>query len=157
MSSERKYLYMIQNNITTSVESDSELDKYLRNKSNHDISNDTFIENKTILPATWSEINLSAVEENTRAIQHYVGDDVGIMAIIKSDAYGHGLLPIAENVLKGGAKKIGVNDALEVKLLRDAGITTPIVSLYPPITAHLPILVQQEAEIVVKDSDTINK
>jgi alanine racemase len=58
---------------------------------------------------------------------------VDLMAVVKADAYGHGLVPTARAALAGGATYLGVALLEEAIALRDAGITAPILAwLVPP-------------------------
>jgi alanine racemase len=55
------------------------------------------------------------------------------MAVVKADAYGHGLIPVARAALAGGATSLGVALLEEAITLRNAGITAPILAwLVPP-------------------------
>lgn len=56
------------------------------------------------------------------------------MAVVKADAYGHGLLPAAEAALAGGAKWLGTAFISEAIALRDGGITAPILAWLTPPT-----------------------
>ncbi|GAA2243363.1 alanine racemase [Rarobacter faecitabidus] len=56
-----------------------------------------------------------------------------VMTIVKADAYGHGLVPVAEAALLGGATWLGVAQTSEALALRAAGIDAPILTwLYGP-------------------------
>ncbi|MHB9110233.1 MAG: alanine racemase [Armatimonadota bacterium] len=77
----------------------------------------------------WVEVDLSAIRENIRAVNACVGHDTGVLAVVKADAYGHGLAPVARAVLEGGATMLGVAIPEEVSALREAGITAPALIL----------------------------
>ena len=53
------------------------------------------------------------------------------MAIVKANAYGHGLIPAAKATIKGGASALGVALLQEGVALRSAGVTAPVVVLAP--------------------------
>ncbi len=77
-------------------------------------------------------IDLSAIEENTRALGH-LARSAQVMAVVKADAYGHGLVPSARAALAGGATWLGVAQLGEALALRRAGITAPVLAwLYGP-------------------------
>ena len=76
---------------------------------------------------TWIEIDLSAIAHNTRKIQSLVGPNVGILASLKADAYGHGALKVARTVLLNGVSMLGVATVSEAAPLREAGIHAPIL------------------------------
>ena len=74
-------------------------------------------------------VDLDAIQANVAAMCRHVGS-AQVMAVIKSDAYGHGMLESARAALAGGATWLGVvqlDDAIE---LRRAGFTVPILSLH---------------------------
>lgn len=71
-------------------------------------------------------IDLDALRHNLNAVRH-AAPVRKVMAIIKADAYGHGLLPAAQALTDADA--LGVARLDEAVRLRDAGITAPIVLL----------------------------
>ncbi|MHB9023254.1 MAG: alanine racemase [Armatimonadota bacterium] len=77
----------------------------------------------------WVEVDLPAIRENIRAVQAFVGPRTGVMAVVKADAYGHGLIPAARAALAGGATMLGVALPEEVARLREAEIGAPVLIL----------------------------
>ncbi len=73
----------------------------------------------------WVEVNLSAVERNTRTMVKRAG--VALMAVIKADAYGHGAVPVARTALGAGAQSLAVARFGEARVLRQAGIAAPLL------------------------------
>ncbi|MCB9453171.1 MAG: alanine racemase [Anaerolineaceae bacterium] len=85
---------------------------------------------------SWVEINLDAVAGNVRAIKETIGDSVALMAVVKSDAYGHGALSISRTALLNGAEYLAVSSMREALELREAEIKAPILVLgYTPVHA----------------------
>ncbi len=78
---------------------------------------------------TWSEINLGAVRQNLACIRELITDGVDIMAVVKANAYGHGLSRISQVLVKGGVDYLGVATVDEALKLRSSGIKTPILVL----------------------------
>ena len=76
---------------------------------------------------TWAEIDLDALRYNFRQIKSKAKSDV--MAIIKADAYGHGVEETARVLLEEGACAFGVATADEAIELRRLGYTLPILIL----------------------------
>jgi alanine racemase len=74
-------------------------------------------------------IDLQALRHNFRQLRGISGPGVKIMAVIKADAYGHGLLPSAQALEAEGADYFGVAYLAEGLGLRQAGIDTPILLL----------------------------
>jgi len=76
-------------------------------------------------------VNLTAIKSNIAFLKAKSGVD--LMAVVKADAYGHGLIPVAKAALEGGATWLGVALLEEAIALREAGITAPILAwLVPP-------------------------
>src|SRR5438552_3015782 len=81
-------------------------------------------------------IDLDAVKGNVTALRRHVGG-AAVMAVVKSDAYGHGMVPAARAALAGGASWLGVVTVQEALALRGAGVTAPVLCLMGvPGSAH---------------------
>lgn len=72
----------------------------------------------------WVEVNLSAIEHNTRFLLSHTKVDV--MAVVKANAYGHGALEVSKAALGAGAKWLAFARFGETRVLRQAGITAPM-------------------------------
>jgi alanine racemase len=70
----------------------------------------------------WAEISLQAILHNLRAIRKRVGASSKILAVVKSNAYGLGAVPVAKALQKAGTEWFGVTCANEGVELREAGI-----------------------------------
>ncbi|WP_104523756.1 alanine racemase [Blastococcus atacamensis] len=71
-------------------------------------------------------VDLDAIAANTAVLRERVGRP--LMAVVKADGYGHGLVPAARAALAGGADQLGVAVLAEGLALRDAGITAPVLA-----------------------------
>ncbi|HEX7268321.1 MAG TPA: alanine racemase, partial [Streptosporangiaceae bacterium] len=81
-------------------------------------------------------IDLDAVKSNVTALRRHVGG-AAVMAVVKSDGYGHGMVPAARAALAGGASWLGVISVPEALALRGAGVTAPVLCLMGvPGSAH---------------------
>jgi len=78
------------------------------------------------LPAC-AQVDLDAIASNVAALKARAGD-AELMAVVKADAYGHGLLPSARAAVAGGASWLGVAQLPEALELRAAGIEVPLLS-----------------------------
>jgi len=76
----------------------------------------------------WIEINLAQFKQNLRTIQAWIGDRK-LCLPVKANAYGHGLVPIARAAVEAGVDYLAVSCLQEGALLRQAGITSPILVL----------------------------
>lgn len=75
----------------------------------------------------WAEINLTALAFNMREIRRITSPNAKIMAVVKANAYGHGIMGIAETVLHHGADMLGVATLGEAINLRERGFLVPIM------------------------------
>lgn len=73
------------------------------------------------------EVDRAALRHNFRQVRKLIGPTVDILAVVKADAYGHGLVPAAQAFAEAGATSFGVAEVEEGVLLRQAGITGQIV------------------------------
>ncbi len=74
-----------------------------------------------LLRPTWVEISLSALRRNYGRVQKLAGHRK-VMAVVKSDAYGHGVIPVAKCLAECGVDWFGVATVEEAVELRAAGI-----------------------------------
>ena len=73
------------------------------------------------------EVDRAALCHNFRQVRKLVGLDVDILAVVKADAYGHGLVQVAQAFAEAGATAFGVAEVEEGVRLRQAGISGQIV------------------------------
>src|SRR6204780_3124008 len=77
----------------------------------------------------WVEVSLEAIVRNLRIIRRHIGPKPEILAVVKSNAYGLGAVPVAKALQKAGAERFGVTCANEGIELRESGIRKPILVL----------------------------
>ena len=73
-------------------------------------------------------VDLAAIRSNVAALAEHVGT-AEVMAVVKSDGYGHGLVRTATAALAGGATWLGVGHIEEALTLRAAGFTAPVLCM----------------------------
>ena len=71
-------------------------------------------------------VDASAIKFNVEFLKKTSGTK--LLAVVKADAYGHGLVPVAQAALSAGADYLGVALLGEAVALREAGITAPILA-----------------------------
>lgn len=77
-------------------------------------------------------VDLGAVRANTRVLGD-LAPSAQVMAVVKADAYGHGLLPVARAAVEGGATWLGAAQVSEALALRAGGVTARVLTwLYAP-------------------------
>ncbi|OGR05824.1 MAG: alanine racemase [Deltaproteobacteria bacterium RIFOXYD12_FULL_50_9] len=98
------------------------------------------------------EIDLAALRHNYRVLRLLVGPHTTILAIVKSDAYGHGLLRTAQVLAEEGASAFGVAETEEGVALREAGITGDIIILLGARTDDYSEIIAHRLQVVVYDA-----
>ena len=104
------------------------------------------------------EINLDAIISNMVEMKHHINDNTQMLAVIKTDGYGHGSVPIAQ-ALESLAFIYGfaVATAEEAFELRDANIQKPILVLGYTFPYAYSRLIQENIEMTVFRFDTIEE
>ena len=100
------------------------------------------------------EISRSALIHNFDQCQQLAGY-AAIMAMVKADGYGHGMLDCARIFAERGAVALGVAEAVEGVQLRVAGITLPILVLAGVIPQTLPEILDAHLTPVVVDASIL--
>ncbi len=85
-----------------------------------------------ISPRSWIEIDLNAIRENALTLKSFLKSDVKIIAVVKSNAYEHGIVEVAD-VLKDLVTVFAVSGLEEACALRDSGIDNKIIFLSNPL------------------------
>lgn len=80
-----------------------------------------------MLRDTYIEVNLDRLAQNVKNIRMRVGDKVGIAAVIKADAYGHGSIECAKTIMESGADYLAVATLTEALKLREVYKDYPIL------------------------------
>ncbi|NNC88107.1 MAG: alanine racemase [Akkermansiaceae bacterium] len=92
-------------------------------------------------PRAWAEIDLGALRHNLRVAREASGTPC--MAVVKANAYGHGLVEVARTLEAEGVAFLGVANAGEARVLAQAGAKTPIYLLGPSLP-------EEQEEIVAR-------
>ena len=101
------------------------------------------------------EVSRSALVHNIREFRRLIGRKRKFMAVVKANAYGHGLLEVAGVALGNGVDWLGVNSLDEGAALRDAGITAPVLVLgYVPLRG-LEESVARDLRLTVYNRETL--
>lgn len=104
----------------------------------------------------WLEIDSEALLNNFSGFQKLAGKNTEIYSVIKANAYGHGLLEIAE-ILKNSTYGFAVNHIDEAISLRKNGIKNPILVLGYILLNQLHLAAENNISICVYNKETIDK
>jgi len=94
-------------------------------------------------------IDLGAVAHNVRVVRKSVTRGVKILGVVKSDAYGHGLVEVARVLDTEGVDMLGVGDVREGSSLRAAGIRKPVLVLSATPERAIPEAIEKELTLTV--------
>lgn len=95
------------------------------------------------------EIDLDALAHNYHVLKERLSETSRIMAIVKSDAYGHGMIPVAKRLRAEGVRYFGVSKLWEALELREAGITEPILVLLGVETSEIELALENDIMVTV--------
>lgn len=104
---------------------------------------------------TWAEINLDHLSFNFHSIKKFVGSEIGFMAVVKADAYGHGAICCAKRLESEGVDWLGVALPEEGLDLRRNGIKTPILCLGSFWSGQENLLLENGITPVVYQSEAV--
>ncbi|MFA7079177.1 MAG: alanine racemase [Syntrophomonas sp.] len=103
---------------------------------------------------SWAEIDLRAIRSNIAAIKKLIAPEVRWMAIVKANAYGHGVLEAARVCLEEGASYLGVACPKEAMTLRQNDINAQVLVLgYMPSNCA-ELMIENRIDVTVFDLDT---
>jgi len=98
----------------------------------------------------WAEVDLRAIRQNLERLREWLPKRVSLMFVVKEDAYGHGLVPVA----KASAEIVnwfGVATVEEGLALRAAGLPHPVFLMIPPVGGKLTAAIRAGFHIPLGD------
>jgi len=107
-----------------------------------------------VLRPTVVEVSLARLTENFRAIQAAVAP-AAVMPIVKANAYGHGLVPVARHLVGLGATTLGVAFLEEAVALREAGVTLPILVMGGVFGDQIPVFLRHGLALTASSIDKL--
>ena len=108
------------------------------------------------LRPTVVEISLARLADNLRAIQAAVRP-AAMMPIVKANAYGHGLVPVARHLISLGVASLGVAFLEEAVALREAGITVPILVMGGIFGDQIPVFLRHGLTLTASSIDKLEQ
>lgn len=104
---------------------------------------------------TEATINLSHYRHNLSKIRELVPNNVKIMAVVKANAYGHGIEAVALAADESGTAYLGVASLGELKKIRTAGVRSPVLILSYLDVGSVCEAVLFDASLTVMDTEII--
>lgn len=103
---------------------------------------------------TWMDVDLDALDANFGEIRRRVGPTQTIIASVKANAYGHGIVPIARQLAAAGVDMLATGSFDDAAALRGEGIETPILMFGASLPAAMPELVRLGLISTVHNAET---
>lgn len=101
-------------------------------------------------------VDLDAVHHNLAEARRLAGDRL-VLAPVKADAYGHGLVEVARAIQeRGSAEWLGVALVAEAQRLRAADITLPILKFSPTLPCELDAAIAADVTMCIADVEGID-
>lgn len=102
-------------------------------------------------------IDLSAYKKNLGVVRRFIGDEAGIAAVVKANAYGHGLVRMAQAAMSIPVRMLAVATVDEGLELRAAGIAAPVLVMVQPEPDALAAAVEHRLTIMLSDVATAER
>jgi len=105
---------------------------------------------------TWIELDRSALARNVLTFRRLLPQDCRLMAVCKSNAYGHGLYDLAPLLQEMGVDWFGVDSVVEAVTLRKKGIRRPILVLGYTLSSRLAEAGQHRISLTVSSLEGLS-
>lgn len=105
----------------------------------------------------WAEIDLAALERNLKLIRASLPSGMRYVAVVKADAYGHGLHHVAARLMHAGADLFAVANVTEAAALRELGPGWPILVLSPLLPEEDRFLADHDLAATVSSADEVDR
>ena len=102
-----------------------------------------------------AEVNLSAIADNLKLIKSKT--DAQVLAVIKADAYGHGLIQVGKAAADAGAEWLGTALLEEGIALRKSGIKIPIISWLTPLSEDFKTAIDLDVDLSISSIELLNE
>ena len=99
----------------------------------------------------WVEVSLDRIASNYRNIRAVVGPKTEVACVVKSEAYGHGMVEVARRLIDEGAKWLAVSSAQEGIELRQAGVEAPVLVMADSLRGNFGDMLRHRLTPAVQD------
>jgi alanine racemase len=103
----------------------------------------------------WAEIDLAALARNLKLIRAALPPHMRYVAVVKADAYGHGLHQVAAQLMHAGADLFAVANVTEAAALRELGPGWPILVLSPLLPEEDPSLAENDLAATISSPEEV--
>ena len=104
---------------------------------------------------TWIEVDRKAIRHNFNVFKKLIPKRTRLMAVVKSNAYGCGLVDFSREMERLGADWLGVDSMVEARALRREGVKTPILVLGYTLPEHFAEAARDAISLTVSTFETL--
>jgi len=101
----------------------------------------------------WVEVDGRALRHNFKILRSLVPSTTRLMAVVKANAYGHGLVPMARELESIGTDWLGVANVAEGVAIREAGVRLPILLLSATLPEEMEEAIRQKLALTLSSYD----
>lgn len=105
----------------------------------------------------WVEIDLAALERNLKLIRATLPPRIKYVAVVKADAYGHGLPQVAARLMHAGADLFAVANIAEAMTIRELSADWPVLLLSPVLPDEDRYLAEYDLAATVSSADEVRR
>jgi alanine racemase len=102
-------------------------------------------------------VDLGAIRHNFFEIKRLAGPETRILAVVKSDAYGHGMIPVAGTLESAGVDSFGVFELAEALELRKTGCAVPILIMMGITLDEVSAVIENNLTVALFQQDIAEK
>ncbi|HEY8994833.1 MAG TPA: alanine racemase [Lacunisphaera sp.] len=105
----------------------------------------------------WVEIDLAALERNLKLIRATLPPHIEYVAVVKADAYGHGLPQVAARLMHAGADLFAVANIAEAMTIRELSADWPVLLLSPVLPDEDRYLAEYDLAATISSADEVRR
>lgn len=105
----------------------------------------------------WAEIDLGAMERNLKRIRNALPSALRYVAVVKADAYGHGLVPMTARLMHSGADLFAVANLDEAARIQEVGTGWPILLLSPVLPSEDQRLAEMGVTATISSAEELTR
>ncbi|MFH1848090.1 MAG: alanine racemase [Candidatus Omnitrophota bacterium] len=113
------------------------------------------MQEKEYFRPTWAEISLDAIKYNLLQIKESLSGDVKVMAVVKANAYGHGIVEVSRALNSSGVDYLGVASIDEAAVLRRNNIKCPILVLGSALPGEIEAALKYEITLTACNTELL--
>lgn len=106
---------------------------------------------------TWIEVDTKALRKNYRVFRGVISKSTKLMAVVKSNAYGHSLIDFSQLLQRFGVNWFGVDSIVEARSLRREGIKKPILVLGSTLPEWYIEAAQNNISVTVSNFESLER